>query len=305
MKINNHLTSPLYNNNQSSNPSFGNANAAKSTARKVFEFVGNQCNIESNGSLTRIMFFIVGGIFMLGSRFIEARGKDEKREVLTRDIPGVALTAFCAPTLNNLLAASVTKKWGIPIVKSSDNKFAIAKINGKFMEFTSQKQIKDWYSELSKMDNPLITFSETVERNGGSIAKVMKKLGFDKELEAISKSSENKEIIKALKTSGSTKAFGKLEELIKNIPADNKLLKFAKNAQACVKVGMIGITAALLGFIIPRLNIVITKKKYTDPVQSGSKNPIKVDMSKTTNPNAYFISFHNQSAAKTFKSFLG
>ena len=88
----------LKQNNQNNNPSFGDS---KSIARTAFEKLGQACNVDSrNGSLTRTMFFIVGTLFMLGGRFFESRDNDERREVVTRDVPAVALSVAGAPTLN-------------------------------------------------------------------------------------------------------------------------------------------------------------------------------------------------------------
>ena len=88
-------------------------------------------------------------------------------------------------------------------------------------------------------------------------------------------------------------------------------MKFAKNAQAGVKVGGIAVTAALLGFILPRLNILITNKKHekkgTDsaaapkPPLPQSDNKISVSGIKGSGT----LSLHNSSAIQTFKSFLG
>jgi hypothetical protein len=291
MIVNNHL------NTAGRTPGFGN----RSTARKVFEFVGNQCNIEPNGSLSRIMFFLIGGVFMLGSRFLGSRNKDEKREVLTRDIPGVALAAFGAPMLNSAIAHKITQKTGIPIIT----------FDGKRPVLVSQKQITDWYSGFSKLDNPLINFAEMLERNGGNISKVMKKLGFENTLNAISNSSDNKTVLAALKeaqTNGSD-LFKNLENIIKHIADENQLLKSAKNSHAGVKLGGILLTAALLGFFIPRFNILVTRKKYKDkPDKAGHSNYARNELPRVKQPEtpgagSHAMNVNNKSTPQAFKSF--
>ena len=103
-----------YQQNHQTAPSFGNGQQATKT---LFDKIGDFCNVNSKtGSLTRTMFFLVGVCFMLGGRFFESRDNDEKREVLTRDVPAVALSAAGAPMLNNAMAYGVTKKTGIPIM---------------------------------------------------------------------------------------------------------------------------------------------------------------------------------------------
>lgn len=290
--------------NSTNSPSFkGGANA--STARKAFEWLGEKCNIDSNGSLTRSMFFAVGTLFMLGGRFFESRDNDEKREVVTRDIPAVALSCAGAPLLNQGVAYAITKKSGIPIVTNGKT-FSI-----KNLGFTSQKQLTDWYSNLNNADNPLINLSEMVERNGGNIRKVMTKFGFADKLDAITDAKGNNEILTALKdaqTKGS-ESFKALENALKNVGKDNKVLKFAQNSQAAVKLGCIGFMAALLGYFLPHLNIITTKNKYSKKLQEGKIDQATYDIRMQRKSPVFrvsngILSFHRTSAQKTYKNML-
>ena len=305
MKVNN-ISSQAYKtsyaNNQSSKPSFGAA-PNTSMARKAFEYVGEHCNIDPSGSLKRAMFFIVGTVFMLGGRFFESRDNDEKREVVTRDVPAVALSCAGAPLLNKAIAYEFTKHSGIPIVTNGK----------KFSEtaFTSQKQLTDWYSNLKNADNPLINLSEMIERNGGNIRKVMKKFGFAKELNAITDATDNSAILDALKNAQrkGEESFKNLEELVKNVSADNKVLKFAKNCQAGIKLGGIAMMAGVLGYFLPHLNIVTTKKKYQKKLDEGkiTEEDFQKKMMRTSpvfRVSSGVLSFHNTSAIHTFKNLL-
>lgn len=307
MKVNNYSSQAYranYANNQSSKPSFGAAPNA-SMARKVFETVGEHCNIDHSGSLTRLMFFIVGVVFMLGGRFFESRDNDEKREVITRDVPAVALSCAGAPFLNQAAAYTVTKKSGVPIV-TNGKKFSFSKLG-----FTSQKQLTDWYSNLKDAENPLINLSEMVERNGGNIRKVMKKFGFAKELDAITTAKDNAAVLGALKNAQKNGAdsFAALEELIKNIPDKNKVLKFAKNWQAGIKLGGIGMMAAVLGYFLPHLNIITTRKKYQKAMGEGKMTEAEYQTKMKVAYSTFKVapkplSFHNKSAIHTFKNLL-
>lgn len=304
MILNNHLNTPLRNSysnnsqkNAQANPSFG---AAKDTGnlRKAFEWLGGQCNVQGNGSINRATFLAVSSIFMVGSRYVESRDNDEKREIITRDIPGVTIACFGAPFLNNAASFLITKTSGVPISELEGKKPSY--MNSRFV---SQKQVIDWYSELNKLDNPLVNFSETIERQGGNLKKVMKKFGFENELNAISNSSDNKVIIEAIKSEKgkNSESFKKLENLLKNVSKDNKVLTFAKNSQASVKMGCILLSAALLGYFLPRLNIIKTKNKY-------KKNPDQNKPAQKPEPLATFsngVKLHRSSAISTFKSFLG
>ncbi len=307
------------NNNQ---PSFGNG-----YANRAFETLGKACDIEPNGSLTRAMFFIVATLFMLGGRFFESRSNDEKREVVTRDVPAVALSVAGAPLINKAVAYAVTKKSGVPILtmgnpndpiisigkdKNGKPKFTLGKQGKVFSSsFASQKQIIDWYSGLENMDDALVNFSETVDRHGGKLDKVFKKLGMTDLLTAITDKKDNKDILNAIKEgkANGSEAFKNLEQALKAIPENNSLLKFAKEAHAYVKLGGIGFMAATLGYFLPHLNIITTKKKYQKKLDEGkiSQTDFDIRMQRTSpvfRVSSGILSFHRSSAQKTFKNLL-
>jgi len=133
------------------------------------------------------------------------------------------------------------------------------------------------------LKNPLITFSETIHRNGGDLNKVMKKLGegFETGMEAIvgKKGVSNEEIITAFKNAqkNKTESFTNLETKVKNITSENELFKAAQKSQAHIKLAGIAFTAAILGYLLPRLNIVTTRHKYMhkNEQQSAQNDPQK------------------------------
>lgn len=303
MKINNHFNAPYKggasypiqsnNSNSTNNPSFKGGIINPQKVRDLFE-------IQSNGSLTRTMFFIVGTLFMLGGRFFESRDNDEKREVLTRDVPAVALSCYGAPLLNKAAAFGITKASGIPIVSGGD------KFSFKNTGFTNQSQLENWFSKWAENDNALVDFSETIERNGGKLKKIMNKLGLGNELNAITNEVDNKKIIDAIKDAKTQglDTFKTLEEGIKKMPLNNKVLKFAKGAQAAVKVGGIAFMAATLGYFLPRLNIITTKKKYQGKVDEQTMQMKLKRTSPVFRVSSGILSFHQSSAEKTFKNLL-
>lgn len=296
MQINS-ITPQIAQNQRNNTPSF-KAGINRESAIKAFNWLGDKCNVE-NGSLTREMFLAVSFLFLLGARFIEARDNDERREILTRDIPAITVSGVGAMLLNNPVGRFVTKKSGIPITFK----------DGKSRIFAQQKQVKDWYTDLSKIPNTLETFADTIERNGGNIQKVMKKFGFEKEMQAISTSAQNADVIAALKEAkaNNKQAFDTLENLLKNVANDNKVVKFAKSAQAYVKIGCLALTAAFLGFFLPRLNIIITRKKCTENAQQNTQQnaahaPARFDGNQL---NVMKISnYHSNNASQSFKNFL-
>lgn len=276
-----------YNSYNPYNKKNNNPNQNANFSGKFFDRFAKFCNIDSNYSISREMFLVLSTVFMLGSRLFEARGEDERREVLTRDIPGIVISVYGASKLNNLIGHSITKMTGIPIIQVSKNekKGWISEVSDKITgnkekysttrSFATQKQLIDWYSNLGKLQNPLITFSETIQKHEGNIKKVMDVLGLSEKLKAITKkeNATNEEIISALKKAQETKDknFDILEGEIKDIKPTNNLLKKARNLHACLKIGNILMTAALLGYLLPRLNIVTTKKKYQDPKDNQIK----------------------------------
>lgn len=291
MQINSITPSMVNTNNQ---PSFKRGMPSKQSLQKAFDWLGDKCNVE-NGSLTREMFLAVSFLFLLGARFIEARDKDERREILTRDIPAIAVSGVGAFLLNNPVGRLVTKKSGVPITFKND----------KSLAFAQQKQVRDWYTNLSKVPDTLETFAQTIDRNGGNIQKVMKKFGFENEMKAISDSATNVDVIKALKDAKANKpaAFEALENLLKNVSDKNKVFKFAKSAQAYVKLSCLAVTAAFLGYFLPKLNIIITRKKCLEQAQQIEQpSPTRFDGNQL---NVMKISnYHTNSAGQSFKNFL-
>ncbi len=299
MKINSYSPSQSYSNkpNFKANPATIAQKRAAVKAQNAFKWIGDQCKIE-DGSLTRNMFLAVSFLFLVGARFLGARDNDERREVLTRDIPAVVVSGIGANLLYNPISKLVTKKTGIPIAAA--NKDGI-------LNFVSQKQVKDWYSELGKNPDALENFVETVDKNGGSIKKIMAKFGFKDKLEAISNLADNTGIIGEIKKAktGNKEAFDALENALKNVENKNKVLKFAKNTQAAVKLGSITLTAAFLGYLLPALNIMITKNKYKGKVDEAEmKKKIQRTNTNTFRLPSSVISFHHKSARKTFQSLL-
>lgn len=289
-------------NKTNNQPSFGNKT---SMARTAFEKLGEACDIAPNGSLTRMMFFLVATFFMLGGRFFESRSNDEKREVVTRDVPAVALSVAGAPLINKAAAYAITKKSGVPIVTLGEKK------NFWNAAFREQKDLVNWFSDLATADDALVNFSETVNKHGGNLKKVFKKLGFSDILKALTDKTDNEGILAAIKEgkANGTEGFKNLEAALKAIKSDNNLLAFAKKAQAYVKLGGIAFMAATLGYFLPHLNIITTKKKYQKKLDEGKINQATFDLRmQRTSPvfrvSSGILSFHRSSAQKTFKNLL-
>src|SRR5574344_1745854 len=140
MKINN--ITPSYtpvssnqnkNNDKSSNPSFGSKNIANGF-NQFFK-------LESSGPMTRKLFILNAFTFLLGSRILTSRDKDEKRETIIRDIPTILISVAGVPVLEKATAKIVEKKSGFTITeKGMSNK--AESITGKIMKHLG-KEIKE------------------------------------------------------------------------------------------------------------------------------------------------------------------
>lgn len=269
-----------YSNNSNQNQNVNFSGKKTDFIGKCFNWLADQCDIDNHYSFKRLTFVVIGTI-MLAGRFFEGRGKDEKREVLTRDIPAVVIAGYGAIKLNEAIADIATKKTGVPIIQISKVKQEgiFAKLMGNegkektVKSFASQKQIIEWYSNLKSLKNPAVTFAETIHKNQGNLNKVMSIIGLSDEVKNITKkeNATNEEIISALKKAKEAKdaSFNKIVDKVKNLGSDNELLKKAKNIQAGVKLAGIGLTVGILGYFLPRLNIVMTKKKYQNLQQNN------------------------------------
>lgn len=268
----------------------GSTATSQKAGKKAFNWIAKQCDVSNNGSLARGTFVSVASLFMLGGRFFESRSNDERREVLVRDVPGVVVAVYGAPLINAPMAYASTKLSGIPIITMKEGKKSITGAS-----FAHQKQVIDWYSDLRNLKDPLNTFANTIDKNGGNLKKVFHKLELKEKLEDIipNQNASNKDILTAFKDSKNKDAVKKLEEAVKNISKDNKVLKTARINQALVKLGGIGFTAALLGVFLPRLNIVTTRKKYQGTeVQHNQKPQVK------TQPTQDTVQLHNNSSTE-------
>lgn len=240
-----------------------------------------------------ILGFYTLGI-MLGARLYQARNRDERREVATRDFSGLSTIIFALPLFRNIVATFIRKTTGFPISQ------VINTIKGHFkakrLSF-SFENIDDIYSGISKYKNNIVDFAENISNHQGDLRKIFDFLS-DKSKSALNQiasdfssnnspvksdnfykfitkpfragNSElilpntNEEIIEMLKKAQKDKNLQPLVlQVIKEIDTKgNHLVKFAQGLKSIPEAICIIGVAAFLGWFLPWFNINYTRKLY-------------------------------------------
>jgi hypothetical protein len=191
---------------------------------------------------------------------MQARSKDEKREVITRDFIGVLSGVAAVPALKRVIGGVVDKHSKIPA------------------KLTSFEDLKERFSEtdFSRRKNGLASMLTDIKELGGNLKTCLNVIGdkANRPMEALSKKlnyakklDSNENIIELVnKAQESAKTDNSIKEslvsLQKAFGKDNALHKKAKLLKSIPEATCILATAGLLGWFIPWFNIQYTKKKY-------------------------------------------
>lgn len=253
-----------------------------------------------NMSLQTLMGLCFG--IVLGARLLQARDKNERREVATRDFAAVSTIIFALPLLKKATSFATKKITGIPISHTS------AKDIGKFIKNlwpnsgiqpASFEQLEHWYS---KTDN-IHQFSTLTDKLGGDLKKIFNLLpdSSKKALETIAqktktKTSEvkslgsgynlmtglfnqskdsklllpdsNEAIIKMLSDAKDNPNLkNQLTTLSNAVKEKDGLLKAANFYKSVPDLASLGIVAGFLGWALPWFNIQFTKKMVAQEQQ--------------------------------------
>lgn len=216
-------------------------------------------NLDRSGTMSRNLFIVNAALFLLGSRLVTSRDKDEKREVLIRDIPSIVLAVKGVPLFKDFIAKHLQEHTGFVI-----NEKGTKKVNGKEVEAPAKgdaatySRLEDLYVYDKNLDKSvgLQGFSKRLSSFGGDLKKIYSTLSDDiKESLKDCEDKNNDAVIKKIKDKG-------LAEKIKEALADaknNKALKKAETYNSAVAMTGFACTIALMGVIIPKLNIHITE----------------------------------------------
>lgn len=243
MKVNNLNATPspvVKNNNAKNIPFKGLIEDLKPT---------NLFKLKRGGPMGANLFILNAFAFLLGTRLITSRDKDEKREILVRDIPSIVIAVVGVDTIEKKTAQWFHKNKG----------FAIMDKNGEGkLEGVKYSQLKDWYTYDKNLDSStgLKGFSERLSNLGGKLQTVYSSLGDDIKAK-LANYKENKDVIEKI-TQDKT-----LGEQIKSALSDaktNKALKKAEMLKTWPTIIGFALTLSLLGIIIPKTNIFVTER---------------------------------------------
>jgi len=226
--------------------------------------IQDYCDLTKNGSMKRTPLYLMLLTLVVGSRYISARGPDERREVLTRDPITITTLIYAVPILKKVTGMFLNKKTGIP-TSNADSYDQLAK-------WFSVKNIKAF--DKKNIKNGFAGFCINIKRLGGDLLKCFDVLGKEKSkktlneianLVGIKEKVTNKNIIglirKAQKSTDKN-VKQKLDYLKVKFIGENKLLTKASHLKSITDFGCIASAIFILGGFLPWFNIQHTKKLY-------------------------------------------
>ncbi len=294
---------------------------------KEFEFDG--FNISFTGLLTAC------GLGVLLPRLYHAREENEYKEVLFRDTVTIGTIACAAKILQQVFARLCTKVTGLALAikPEGENKSLASKVwsylrpvNGHHVLNSSQLYTK--YTGIDKYNGGVVGFAKFLDEQGGNISKAFNS---DKNAKLLLQEIYNKSVQSTLVDFAQAKnadIISALEDVVKNKKADdllnklydifkdekNTFLKRAKVMNSSFNFAVLfAVVPVLLGFVIPRLNEILTKKRVQKSNQNGNDNIAKTQVNQTEKANktdsvlnnkANFVKQSNSKAFTQFKEIL-
>lgn len=252
----------------STTPVVNNVNVNNHNKQIAFKGVSDFLNLKRQGPMGRGLFITTAFTFLLGSRLITSRDKDEKREILIRDVPTIIIAVMGVPVIGKFVAKAVEKSSGFAILdKTSKDVFSYGQIDNDLYRFDKNSA------------SGFKGFCKTLSEAGGDLKKIFSNLGKNVknqlDVEKFSQGNESfiKELMKDKKLSKMLK-----EELSK---ADNAVLKQAGFLKSIPTFAGFAATLGLVGVLIPNLNIHITesisKKRLLEKQNGTSPTEAKLD----------------------------
>jgi len=278
MKINNatpNLTSNRINKNL---VTFSASSPAKSTFKKLFD-------LERGGNMPRDLFLVNCFLFLIGGRVLRSRDNNEKREVLVRDVPTIAVVALSIPVIQKRLAKYMQENKGFALTTKEQKSHGaikewVAKKLGLSLKTEDQKvassgQIKEWYQFDEKMATGFDGFINRLSEHGGNLKEIFSRLDEETKSKLANFSENKKTFIRQLAENKDLKA-----SIAKKFTSDsNKALEQAHFLHTIPTLLGVGITLSLIGMFIPKFNIFMTAKiNKKDAMEKAAKE-------KAQNPN--------------------
>lgn len=209
-----------------------------------------------NKGLNRKTSLVIALGIILGSRYCQARGESEKREILTIDTITIGSVFAGIPILKKIYGHI------LPLV----NGFKVTQGDGLIdTGFMPSESIDSSYSIKTKKNSKdaLLDFCNNIKKIGGDIEKIFQ--SGEESLKTAVKSIvgdtsllDNNSIIKKITESNNNEAINKIVDHLKN--ADSKILQKAKNLKAAPEALFYIAMIATLGFLLPKLTMQHTKE---------------------------------------------
>lgn len=246
MKINN--TTPIVVPSSTNAPeppkAKNNAPSFKGGARDFF-------SLSKKGPMTRPLFALNAFAFLLGTRLVTSRDKDEVRETFVRDVPTILVAVFGVPALAKALAKGIQSKSGIAIMDKEKS------------DVMSYDEIKDIYKfDEKKLSSGFEGFSERLSSLNGNLLKTYSSINEDIKKGLSGFAEDNKAFMDKLfdKSKESNHVLDQIKEALKD--DKNIVLKNAMFKKTLTKMFGFGATIALAGLCIPKGNIALTNRLH-------------------------------------------
>lgn len=258
-------------------------NALGNVKKKILDF-DYLNHSEKNISFPAYAVMLMGVI--IGSRYLQARDKDEKREILTRDLTGLSTYLFVMPIIKRVISTIIEKKTGfITVFKKNVDKLngQNAEQNGIWNKIKGYVSRDSGYQLLSFDDiintyvkhNKIGDFCDHIIANTNetstnlykifswAIRKSKMKIDLDKELNNLPHNNKGiREWITNIENGNAQKdLLGQIKEAFRE---EGVIHHKALNLKAIPDLMALGITVSLLGLFLPWLNIKYTRKIYLD-----------------------------------------
>lgn len=309
MKINN--VAPVITNNSSPK----NQNVAF-TSRFTNPFKDPNCltdllTLKKQGPMVRDLFTLNAFAFLLGTRLVTSRDKDEKREIWVRDVPTIIIAVNGVPLIQDAFAGLIQKKSGFAFMEAGPQSGIIAPFFNQLFKrpdknIASYSQLEDWYKFDKNLHSGFKGFTDRLEAQEGNLKKIFSSLSDEikNDLENLKFNDKNSEF-KAKLFDNSDESKPVLEKIIKEFsnPKGNNALKRASWAATIPTLIGFATALVLIGILIPKSNIAITeainKKRKAEEEADNSNTQPASDVSKATQ------NFSASNMSKSFKNFVG
>lgn len=276
-------------------PSFG---SAAGTANKILHGSTSKIAkaIEFDGldmSFPVLLSVMLGGVLL--PRVIQAQDKYDREEIIRRDSITIATMAFGAKMLSKGFSKFNEIKSGFALASKGEG-FKNKSIAGKIFDYLrpvkginvlNSEQLVSKYSNLETYKDGINGFCEFIDKEGGNLKKVFGFVPETKEIleklvgkEAFA-SADNNTIKSAIKKA-QEEAPDQIENLLKQFrntkdvsgkTVYNKFVQKAKSMNSTFGfLSMVLLVPVFLGFVLPKVNETITKKKFKARNNESAQN---------------------------------